>query len=587
MLRLGKALRLQQPSKFGLIHPPRTRTEKIKHAAILGTVPLEIAPALEERKMFHLPRSKLDMDPITAIMLRYETSPETELIEAMCKAVACGVFEESVWDVFHSRIREHQTNLNAVDSALILKCIMLHVGDLKESWVSLQLDLLDRVCSIDKDGKPRLGKHTVLYGLQGLNRLSSVIDKKQNLRYFNFLIRNIHPSSAGISGLIGIVQAISLRFPVPSAAIIAPVLAEVAYRLSQESVEIDADALFGLLSAVGRLNICENADCILSESKRLLIDPAGPEHILALSTEQLAGLAHVYSRQGPAVTADNIDIFAHIGNELTRCEEWTPRVFSVTVNAFGTASVSHTDLLLKLKSLRKTSERLDSMQLAMVVFGLSRMGALGEFAQIVDCVGYHLPEFNLHSTSKIIAAVSGTEFDLTNLVDRMIALTTDALSAEDLDSVLLVLHSLKPRIGEFRTQTEQLVALVSEQIDSVAIEKVATLCYAFSSVDSPAVKVLVDSAIRKLPITEENADLQTIVKILHAASLRTKLDSHSRAEMHACVRGRAMEIRNLSYRPLTRLAAAMVRCGIFDDDIVALIDERIAETTRKVSLKKK
>lgn len=578
MLRLGQNWRLQHQKSYGLIHPPRSRSDKLKHAALLGSVPQEMVSAVEERKSFGPVGSKVDMDPITNLMLRYENSPEMELIDSMCKACATSAFHDSIWEVFRSRIHDLRANLSPIDCALILKCIsLLNHGENHGTWDSLVRSLLEQMCPPSTRGSVNLGHFTVLYGLQALNMYSSILERKLSQRYFNFFIRNMRPASMGLSLLVSVAQAVSVRSPVPSSAIIAPLLCEISGRVAQESVDLEPDTLFGLVSSVARLPLSSHSVSIMNSSKRLLIDANGPELISAMSTEQLSGLAHAYSRQGPAVTSGHIDIFSRIGTELSSCRDWSPRIFAVTINAFGTASVAHTDLLAHMKQLRAIPKQCDSVQIAMSVFGLSRLGAIGDFKSIVRRAISLIEEFNIHSTSKIIAAISATDSDLKPFMDRLVVMAASELGMDDLDSVMLVLHSVKPMHSEFADDISALLTVISGHGSLVSVDKLSTLCYTYSSVSDAAVQVLVDSVIHRV-VKERKIDLIDLVKLLHAASLRTKLDSESRSVLHELVRQKSLEIPSLSYRPLTRLGAALVRCGIFDDDISLLISDCAAKT---------
>ena len=365
--------------RFGMIHAPRTRLEKLRHLEIIGSVPLEMAAALQERNTLRGESCNQHIDPIASIVLKHQFSPISELINAMCKALASRELDRSIWSMFFDRISELLPEMSAADSGILLKCLILCPPGTMGNPSKLAIQLIERIFERSaQDQKP--GQYTLLYGLQGLVRFSASIDSKSRTRYFHSLMRSIRLSSTRLPVLISTVQGISKLVPEVSEAIIAPLLSELVARTENDS-QMDLRSWCGLLSSLARLpKTEENRQLFSIFSSKLVKDES---FMLESSIEQLSGQVFAYSRLGAAVLTDSREVFIILGNELRRCprEEWTCRIFSVTVHAFGKAAVLHGDLFEYLRSevAKHVIPQLNSVQLVMVRNGFSRLGIIDDF----------------------------------------------------------------------------------------------------------------------------------------------------------------------------------------------------------------
>lgn len=566
-------------SKFGMIHQPRTRHEKVSHLKVLGSVPLEMIDALAELNQERSGRNSKRSDPISHILMGLTPDPSSELIDSFCKACAKSEFDQSVWSILFSRTEELLNSLTRRDCAIILKCLTKFESTVDGKEVgSLPKQLLARLCSPNASGK-ELGFYSILYGIQALNEFGYTLEKKTNIRYFNSLLRNMRSSSAPFEVLVGLVQAISVRDPMPSSPILAPHLEEVNNRVS--SLEMEPDTLFGLVSAIARLPMSDESLRVLTSCRSILMSPEKDELITAFSLEQLSGLAHAFSRMGPAVTSGSISLFTKLGAELARCSAWTPRTLAVTINAFGTAAVCHTDMLLSMQRIHSSVvAKLDTAQTAMVVYGLSRLGVLSDFPSVIQRAQSLAGSFDIHSSSKIVAALGAAELNTTEHMNQLLHLVRNKaqLTGPEVDSVLLTLHSAKPALSTLnREMMDVLLEVVDNHSGSTDISKLASLMHAYSSVKSDMVVNLCRGVLRRL--VKEKGEMEITLadlgKILHALSGRVEISHDISETLRMYLVRRAYEIQSLGYRPLTRLGASMARCGIYDEDFLAAIDQRL------------
>lgn len=374
--------------RFGMIHAPRTRLEKLRHLEIIGSVPLEMAAALQERNTLRGESSNQHVDPIASIVFKHQFSPISELISAMCKALASRELDRSIWSMFSDRITELLPDMSAADSGILLKCLILCPPGTMDNPSKLAIQLIERIFERSAQDR-KAGQYTLLYGLQGLVRFSASIDSKSRTRYFHALMRSIRLSSMSLPVLISTVQGISKLVPEVSEAIIAPLLSELVSRTEGDS-QMELPSWCGLVSSLARLpKSKENRQLYSILTSKLIKDES---FILESSIEQLSGLVFAYSRLGAAVLTDSREVFVMLGKELRRCprEEWTCRIFSVTVHAFGKAAVLHGDLFeyLRTEVAKHVIPQLNSMQLVMARNGLSRLGIIDDFEHI-------FPQFQL------------------------------------------------------------------------------------------------------------------------------------------------------------------------------------------------
>ena len=360
--------------RFGMIHPPRTRLEKLKHLQVLDTIPLEMVPAMEERSSFREEITSKHLDPISCIVMRNQFSPVDELVDAACKAVAGKEYDRSVWSMLSDRIIELLPEMDTADCGVVLKCVLLCPSGTIADAHQIGPALLARICEgASKAHKP--GQYTSLYALQGIVRFNSHLDSKTRTKYFHFLIKSLRLSSTKFPVLISTVQSISKIIPVVSEVIVGPIFDELVSRTRNAS-SIDIASWVGLLSALARLPKTKESGLVFDSFSKELSDES---FLVGFKIEQLSAVVHAYSRLGgPAVLTGSTQVFTILGNELIRCpdNEWTPRIFSVTLSAFGKAAVCHTDLLEFLfpSIARRVVPEMDEMQVSMTKTGLCRLG---------------------------------------------------------------------------------------------------------------------------------------------------------------------------------------------------------------------
>jgi hypothetical protein len=68
--------------------------------------------------------------------------------------------------------------------------------------------------------------------------------------------------------------------------------------------------------------------------------------------------------------------------------------------------------------------------------------------------------------------------------------------------------------------------------------------------------------------------LADLAKCMHACAAADMVEKNILLSM---IRSRSLDIRRLTFRPLTRLNVALSKCGIVDEDLTEAIRERMAE----------
>jgi hypothetical protein len=565
--------------RFGMIHAPKTRAEKIKHQAVLGTIPLELVPAVDEWNEFGIGSMAKSGDPISRMLLRHESSPEMELVQSMCKACAQKEHDSGIWEVFVSRANEVLPSLSAFDSAILLKCFVLFEQTSGETIDSdLIAALIKRLAKGETISQVQ-GHHALLYGLQALNHYTRVVNAKTNAKYFHIFLRNIRYSSAPFSVLLASLQAVSVRVPTPAGVLVGPLFTEISDRIEANRITFDTDMLFGLLSSVARIKPTSESTRLLELCKKQLLDP-DEAFLASMSIEQLVGVAHAYSRLGPAVNAKNIDIFKLVGNELRQCHNWTPRTLSVAINAYGTACVAHSDLVEAWKGIPgKLFTEMDSQQIAMSVYGLSKLGLLNIFPILLRKAEELIADLDLHSTSKLIAAIEPTGYDISKyLAHFMRRVGSGNLKSADVDSVSLVLNSLKA-IGaqDNAGEIDILFLAIASSITVSSMSNLSLLLSHFIAYRSEAFEKLNTACLERMLNDEETSKLTLteIIRFMHVFGLTIKIEPEQSQLLRKCIISKHSELPKLGYRTLTRLASAMVRCGVYDEDLSSAIEENL------------
>ena len=553
---------------FGLIHQPRTREEKLRHVEVLNSAPLEMEVALRERMAVKRGRLGKRSDPISHMLSKYQISPETELVDVMCRACATKEYCNSIWFEFESRTIELLPYLDAVDCGIILKCFGLR----RESNAALELALLKRICDEASCSKEGLGMYTVLYALQHLQRTKG--EFKLRSKYVGTLVKCLYGRGLGnleFEFLVSVVQALAGN------SLACPILVELESRISS-SVEPEPDNLFGLLAAAAKFPPSATQD-LFERSKKFIFAPG--QFVLGFSIEKLSGLASAYARFGPG----NAEVFASLGSELARCSipEWTPRILAVTLNAFGTASVLHEDLLEAwTQVLPPLLNEMDGKQVAMCVFGCGKLGILKNFFPELKnaCVSRH--DFDLHSVSKILASITTEDSHMfSQILSKVEPLLHANPQPEDSESILSILSSISRMSARF-DPPDQLHAklfriLSSADLGHLKPDRVANVLVRFSTqgaAEDVDFHAFCRSAVCSL---NSQTPLPDLVKVLHSISLcksfplaQTQVDLLLRL-----LRAKAADISLLGYRALNRLAASMARTGIVDEDISALLQESL------------
>ena len=563
---------------FGMIYAPRTREEKRRHLTILDSIPLEVVPAVEERKALRSGHVNKLSDPIAHILMKHDATPESHLINTLCKACAGRNFEPTIWNTIFETSSELVPTISSVDASIILKCFMLFENASGRSVESeLVRSLFGAISRRHENGQ--MGFYTILYGLQGLNHFGCRLDSRTNKRILTHLLRSIRLSTGPLPVLISMIQALSARLPLPVVTVVEPILFEAASRFSASPDISDVDAVFGLVSAASKFVNSESVRSILKTAESHFTGDT--DLISACSIEQLSGLAHVYSRMGPAVLSGYVNLLTRLGNELARCDAWTPRILAVTINAFSTSAVLHGDLIERLLGVApQIADKLDPTQTSMSIYGLSRLGNLKQFPSIIERANILVNEFDLHSLCKLVSVFGESNIATSDVFSDRLVEKINGQARWDSDSIeglVLLTHSLAKRPFDRRIEPV-IFKVLSENISVLTWCKIAPLMLAMATRQSPEVSNFCGAAMKRL--RDENPDITSLTladatKILHAISINLTLERSDVEVVSRQIRARASQIPSLTFRPLNRLASAMIRCGVFDEDVREAIQDRL------------
>lgn len=569
---------------FGMIHAPRTREEKVRHLTILDSIPLEVVPAVEERKAFRSGHVNKRSDPIAHILMKHDATPESHLINTLCKACAGRNFEPTIWNTIFETSSELVPTISSVDAAIILRCFMLFESS-SGRLVAEELvrSLFSAILRRHENGQ--MGFYTILYGLQGLNHFGSQLDSRTNKRILTHLLRSMRLSTAPFPVLISMIHALSARSPLPAVTVVEPILFEATSRFSASCDISDVDVVFGLVSAASKFSNSESVRSILKTAESHFTGDM--DLISACSIEQLSGLAHAYSRMGPAVLSGYVDLLTRLGNELARCDAWTPRILAVTINAFSTSAVLHGDLIERLLGVfPKIADKLDPTQTSMSVYGLSRLGKLKQFPSVVERANSLVNEFDLHSLCKMVSVFGESNLVTSDVfADRLVDKVKGQArwDSESIEGLVLLTHSLAKRSFDSRI-APVLFKVLSENIGVLTWSKIAPLMLAMATRQSPEVSKLCGAAMNRLRDTNPDTSDLTLAdtaKILHAISVNLTLERSDVDVVSWLIRARATEIPSLTFRPLNRLASAIIRCGVYDEDVREAIQDRLDSLNRR------
>lgn len=583
----------------------RTRSNKLRHKEILGAVPIEIVPAWDERRSIRYGGIDKRTDPIGNLLLKYEFTPQTELVEAVCRACAQEQFDETVWETIRGRIEDLVECLNAVDSGLVIKTTMIYTKQNPQEahkFAPLVFKLLRKLVS-RRQSPEAVGTYTLLYGLQSLNHFNGFMDAEKTIRYFTHILRRLarceRCTAMHTTALINTIQAVVNRptHVIISRSSIDPILDEILLRVSQigpadtpEKDPPDADGLFGLLSAVSKL-LPYSSKCgqILTACKISLF--ANDNLYLNLLTfEQLIGTAHAYSRLGPATLHHHTDVFKAIGNVLSgedSSTKWTPRTLATIVNAYGTAAVLHSDLFAALKKSREVTESFEPMQTSMFINGLGKLGILKKFPHIIPLAIQQVTQMDLHSFAKILNTIkdedSIKEKDreqlLAALFYRANEICDTSFPPSQISSLVVILHFAVANTHdeEVRRFVEKAIPLVTENISHCddlgrlcSLIHSASMTQAFSGAST---SLLADQLVDYIYGTEHYYTLPfpDLVKLIYGTSVLR--ESKGRDKLLEIVKNRAKEIVSLSRRNLSLLTAGLNRLGCSDVDLIDAIKE--------------
>jgi hypothetical protein len=281
----------------------RTRSNKLRHKEILGIIPIEMVPAWDERKSIRYGGITKRSDPIGHLLLKYEFSPESELVEALCRACAQDQFDETVWTTIRLRIEDLTDTLNAVDAGIVIKSVMMYtLQDIsRASEFGPVIAALVRKIASRRTPADSVGSYTILYCLQSLNHFKDYVEPDTLSRYFSIfisrLVRGERIPKMHTTALINTVQAIVNRpsHVKLSSSTIDAFITELIARVSRTSpADVperdppDVDGLFGLLAASAKLPPTQNMKQLFSVSKSLLF-ANNNQYLLLLTFDQLVG----------------------------------------------------------------------------------------------------------------------------------------------------------------------------------------------------------------------------------------------------------------------------------------------------------
>jgi hypothetical protein len=566
--------------RFGVIHMPRTRTEKLDHQRYLNLCPIEMVLALKEREEIRSGSMNKRNDPISNIIMKFDHSPENDLVEALCRACAMPKVGKDVWENLFHRVTELLSGLSPTDCGIILKCLILASRE-KSDLVPSDSELIQNLLAMIYKGCCsgfQIGDYTILYGIQALNHFANRLEEKANRRYFNKFIGKIKLRSIGFPLLVSIMHSISQRCPLPNLAIIAPILAELRRRVSSANTIDDIDMLSALVTSASKFHSSDETREILRASQRFLIDPGLGELVTACSIEQLTGLVHAYSRMGPVAASGYVDLFRRLGNELSACEPhlWTPRILAVVLNGFSTASVLHNDLLDTLDMVIPIlAGKCDPTQTSMIIYSLSKLGIIKRFDCMIERVHRQVDEFNLHSQSKLIVAVPWTDKILYEKFMMKVESHPGPWSNDELNSVILVLNHLYSAGSD--QDLSLLSSLVSSNVDKLTWSQLVSYTRMISSLRMYASEELHRNVIMRLRLEDESLlSLPDLIVVLHGIINGHQVTPVSDVSFITdLLRRKVSGIRELTFRPLNRLASLVARVGIVDEDLREVVEDAL------------
>ena len=529
-----RKLAFHKPAKggFGLIHLPRTREDKLRHVQILQTVPLEMVDAFEERTRLKSGIVGKRSDPISHILLKYQSSCEEELVRTMCRACATGQFDVSIWREFENQIFELISYLDASDCGIILKCLSYR-DCANEALVGV---LLDRITT-----SKQMGPFTVLYALESLSRVST-------RKPVGVLMKRLYARDPlGDVGLIvSLVRALAkLDSPEYSDGLF--------LWLSGRLKDLSSSGLCGLLTT----RICPAS--IMAESVPFVL-----EYLQGYSVEQLCGLAHTFSNLDAIPLESARSMLVAIGTELSKCSTCTGRILAVSINAFAKVGIKHCDLIddYWLPNLRTTD--LTSVEFSMVVLGLSKLGIGCDF--VWDKLPVD-PKMNMHSVAKILSVIP---VDRVSQRGRLISFLCDQ-TISDPNDTLSILQILM--CNNFTLWDDCAHLFTQIDLANVPPNRLGNLLilHAKNRLAEPLFRPI------DLPIFE-TLNLSQQAKVLHAFALRHTNVCHVHVDSSNIVKSlqkRATEIPQLTQRSVSRLRSAMHILTIIDSDLDQLLQARL------------
>jgi hypothetical protein len=540
--------------------------------------------------------------------LKYEYNQSIECVEALCRACAQGQYDEIVWATIKSRLEEIHPALTPVDSAIVLKSIMLYCTQAPEETEGFSLIAFELIRKLSSPRLPAksVGNYTILYTLQGLNMFGNFMDEKETVdKYINILLKRLvngeRLEKIAIPGIVNIVQALTPRIGGDiNCSYIESILEECTKRVDPTEM-VDVDVVFGMISSVSKFFsiLPKSVKKILDKSKTLLLDQNVP-FLHTLTPEQLVGTVHAFSRLGPAAVTGTLDLFTAIGNRLVArySEEdidWTPRMVSVCLNSYGTAAVLHGDLMdtIGRKVLPNIVSELQPAQTTMCMHAISRLGLLGRrnFTKLLVHASNQVQSMNMHSVSKLVVSlldVPGSEEHgrhlLTSCLERLCHLSNSSIgpiSRDDFDSLLFAASAVAKSSGNM-DNIGPILLCISRNMASQEGEKNIGMIAKISSEFSVSQQTPID-ALRQYNESVMSAivgghwpsiSLADLAKCMHACAAADMVEKNILLSM---IRSRSLDIRRLTFRPLTRLNVALSKCGIVDEDLTEAIRERMAE----------
>jgi len=574
-----------------------------------------MVPAWDERKEIRFGSIDKRSDPIGNLLLKYEFTPTTELLDALGRACAQEQFDLTVWATIKLRIEEVQSTLSPVDSAIVLKSIMLYLRktpDQINEFSQIAVTLIHRLSNPRLSAKS-VGNYSILYTLQGLNMFSKFIDSpdmviKHRTSLLKRMVVGERLPNLSTTALVNLLQAVA---SIPELPYTDKIVEECHGRLETDE-SLDVDMVFGMLAAVAKSTTTSvstetRRNFFIFAKKLILSHSTGYMHLL--TPEQLIGTVHAFSRSGPATVSGHVDLFSAIADRIVSLERenteilWTPRMLSVLLNSYGTAAVLHNDLIAAISrsALPTVIPEMDDMQTAMCMHAISRLGILKHkiFSPLLVHAESHVPRMSIHSTAKLVISLVDSTSSMRStwkLLNACLEHMTRRISSkstlgkDDYDSVVLTVAAISKTGPLLLTsgQTgitdylEKLIMCISSSIqgDLGVLSKISTELAAVPghAISEDAMSKFNTAILNSVLLDPTLVGLGELAKILHACG-SLEIQGHQDVIL-GMVCDRAGEIRNLTFRPLTRLGMAMNSLGLIDDDISEAINERLLELTR-------